>query len=271
MDYRKQEEIAFHDMLRVDHFAQRWSLELEKIIKNNPLWVNMKYYSVERRSRFCTLNWLANHAKDKIVLDYCCGNGEDAIFTAKSRAKKVVGIDISSVSIDNCKKKALSEGVEKTTSFYVMDGERMEFDDNYFDIINEYGVLHHLDLQRAYLELARVLKSNGKIICTETLGHNPIIHLYRKRTPHLRTEWETVHILKKRHIFMAYHYFNKVEALGFFHLATLTAVPFRNIPFIFNPLLNVMEFMDSLILKLPLIKWQAWQVVFVLSNPKKAA
>ena len=70
---------------------------------------------------------------------------------------------------------------------------------------------------------------------------------------------------------MAYHYFNKVEALGFFHLATLTAVPFRNIPFIFNPLLNVMEFMDSLILKLPLIKWQAWQVVFVLSNPKKAA
>lgn len=269
MDDRKQEEITFHDRLRTSSFDQRWSPDLEKTIQNNPLWANMKYYSIERKSRKIVLDWLADNCRGKRILDYCCGNGDDSFIIARSDAKEIIGIDISKISIENCQERANKESLGKNTRFYVMDAEDLEFDEDYFDIITEYGSLHHLDLKKAYSELSRVLSPKGKCICTESLGYNPVIHYYRKKTPHLRTEFEVKHILKRKHIFMAYNYFTSLEILGFFHLMTLLAVPFRNSPSIFNPLLKCMEVVDSILLKLPLLKWQAWQIVFVLSQPIK--
>ena len=269
MDFRKQQEQIFHDSLRKDLSWQRWSPEMEEIIKTNPLWTNMKYYSVERKSRNMVLDWFAKNCKGERVLDYCCGNGDDSFIIAKNGAKEVIGIDISETSVNNCKKRAISEGCQKKVSFRVMDAEALEFNDNHFDIITEYGSLHHLNLQKAYSELARVLKPNGKILCNEALGHNPIIQLYRKITPHLRTKWEIEHIFRKRDLEMARQYFDKVEILGFFHLATIGATPFRNTP-VFNFVLRLLEEVDGMLLKLPLVKWQAWQVVFVLSQPNKS-
>ena len=267
MDERKKQEQAFHDNLRDGAHGQRWSPELEKIIQANPLWTNMKYYSIERKSRNVVTDWFSNNCKDKKVLDYCCGNGDDSFIIAGKGATEVIGIDLSQVSIDNCSQVALSEGLGDRTSFYVMDAEDLKFEDNYFDVITEYGVLHHLDLKKAYSELSRVLKPDGKCICVETLGHNPFIRLYRKITPNLRTKWEVKHILKKNNIEMAAEYFGKINILGFFHLATLAAVPFRSLT-MFEFFLGMLETIDSVILKLPFLKWQAWQVVFTLSEPK---
>ncbi len=200
------------------------------------------------------------------MLDYCSGNGDDSFIIAGNGAREVVGIDLSEVSIGNCFERAQREGLVEETSFRVMDAEALEFEDNYFDVITEYGALHHMNLGKAFPEMARVLNSSGKCICTEALGHNPIIHYYRGRTPQLRMEWETQHILRKKDIEMARSYFGKVEILGFFHLAALTAVPFRN-KRCFNAILSFLEAVDLLILKLPLLRWQAWQVVFILSEP----
>jgi ubiquinone/menaquinone biosynthesis C-methylase UbiE len=268
-DNRKEEERRFHDNLRDGAFGQRWSPTLEKIIQENPLWANMKYYSVERESRKTVIDWFSNNCSDMKVLDYCCGNGDDSFIMAGAGAREITGIDLSEISIANCKKRALQEGLDGKMFFQEMDAESLEFEEGEFDIVNEYGALHHLNLEKAYSEVARVLDRKGKFICTETLGHNPVIHYYRKQTPDLRTPWEVEHILKKKDIYMAKKYFNKVEILGFFHLLALMAVPLRN-SVGFNTILSALEAMDSLILKLPLLKWQAWQVVFVLSEPKKA-
>lgn len=267
IEARKEKEKQFHDSLRASSFGQRWSPKLEKVIKENPLWVNMKYYSIERKSRQLVLDWFSDNCNGKTVLDYCCGNGDDSFIIAVNGAAKVIGIDLSQVSIDNCNQMAISKGLEGRTSFYTMDAEDLEFDDNYFDVITEYGVLHHLDIKRAYPELARVLKPEGKCVCVETLGHNPFIRLYRKKTPNLRTKWEVEHILRKNDIEKAGEYFGRINILGFFHLATLVSVPFRN-SLIFEFLLGMLETVDSVILKLPFLKWQAWQVVFTLSEPK---
>lgn len=245
----------------------RWSPRLESTIKNNPLWTNMKYYSIERKSCSMVLDWFRENCKGKQVLDYCCGNGDDGIFIARNGASDVVGIDISEISIKNCKEKVDSLGLKNIT-YRIMDAEALDFENETFDIVTEYGALHHLDLNKAYSEISRVLKFNGKAICVEALGHNKIIHLYRKLTPHLRTEWEVEHILRKKDIELAKKYFNSVEIVGFFHLFILGAVPFRNSP-IFNFVLGILETIDNIFLKLPLLKWQAWQVVFVLSQPKK--
>lgn len=274
LEKRKQEERDFHDKLRAvendPHVADtRWSPALEATIKNNPLWVNTKYYSVERSSRAMVLDWFRRNCRDKVVLDYCCGNGEDSIQVARAGAKSVIGIDISDISIANCTKLAEANGVSHVATFRTADAERTGFADNSFDIITEYGSLHHLDLERSMAELARLIRSDGKIICNETLGHNPIIHLYRKLTPHLRTAWEVEHIIRSKHFRVMEKYFGKVE-LHFFHLFTLLGVPFRNTP-VFGRLLSLLEGIDRFVLKLPFLRWQAWQVVFILSEPKKAS
>jgi ubiquinone/menaquinone biosynthesis C-methylase UbiE len=267
MEERKKEEMEFHDRLRRNAFGQRWSPQLEKSIKDNPLWANMKYYSVERKSRKFVLEWLRLNCKRKDVLDYCCGNGQDALFAAKNKANSVTGIDISKVSIDNCRIMAEKEGISEKAKFYVMDAENLSFPDNSFDVVTEYGCLHHLEIDKAFSEISRVLKPKGMAICNEALGHNMAIQLYRSMTPGLRTKFETLHILKKKDMKTAKKYFKKVEC-HFFHLATLSLVPLRNLPG-FKSLLKIAETLDLLFLNCPGLRWQAWQIIFVLSEPKK--
>ena len=272
LEQRKIEEIDFHNFIRLVrddvHVADtRYSPEMEETIRSNPLWVNMKYYSIERKSRNMVLRWFEENCPGKRVLDYCCGNGEDSRIIARYGAKEVVGIDISEISVANCTENAKREGVNTSTIYLLRDAENTEFEDNSFDIITEYGALHHLDLKKAFAELARILRPNGKIICNEALAHNPFIHLYRKLTPDLRTAWEVDHIMRKQDLLLASKYFGKIE-IKFFHLCTLLAVSFRKTP-LFLTFLTVLEWIDALLLKLPVLKWWAWQTVFILSEPRK--
>ena len=258
LEERKKKEMEYHDKLR--------SLK-ESDPEYKFLTSNKKFYSVVRSSISFVDEWLKARCQGKRVLDYACGNGGYVIFSAKNGAN-AVGIDISPVSIENSKKNAIREGVDKNTSFSVMDAEALQFDNDYFDVICETGVLHHLNLKKAYSELARVLKPDGEMICAEGLRHNPFFHLYRKMTPHLRTKWEAEHILGRADLELAKRYFGEIE-IKFFHFATLAAVPFRNLPK-FDLILNTLEAVDLVLLKIPLLKWWAWQAVFVLSQPNKS-
>lgn len=261
IETRKQKEEVLHDFLRNEELKAQPEI-------HDYYWSNQKFYSITRKSRACVKEWLSKKCPNKRVLDYCCGNGGMSIEIAKLGAIEVIGIDISEVSIENAKKQSEKEAQNKKTNFLVMDAEKMEFPDNYFDVIYESGVLHHLDLNKAYLDLSRVLKPEGEMICIEALKHNPIFHYYRKKTPHLRTQWETEHILCIKDIEMANKYFNKVTILGFFHLLSIGAVPFRNFCG-FRTILSTLEIMDQIILRVPWINLLAWQVVYVLSEPKK--
>jgi ubiquinone/menaquinone biosynthesis C-methylase UbiE len=269
IDARKKEEIEFHDRLRTGQHEQRWSLDNEDRLKDDPLWSNFKYYAIERHSLALMKQWILEGGQDASVLDYCCGNGEESVFLAKHGAKHVVGIDISPVSIENCRALALHDGVADRAEFQVMDAEALEFPDNSFDMIMEYGVLHHLELDRAMHELARVLKPGGCMVCTETLAHNPFIRAYRRATPHLRTAWEAEHILGRSSFDVMARHFASIER-QFFHLATLAAVPLRRTP-LFAPALGTLRLLDRLLLSIPGLQWQAWQVVFRLSKPVKTA
>jgi SAM-dependent methyltransferase len=179
----------------------------------------------------------------------------------------VVGIDISSVAIENARDLARSAGVAAVCEFILMDAERTEFADETFDLIHEYGALHHLDLPAAYAELSRILKPEGKLVFTEALRHNPLIHWYRKRTPHLRTQWEVEHILGIPEINYGRKYFGALE-LRTFHLAALTAVPFRRVAF-FNKLLSFLDCMDRVLLTLPFLRRMAWVAVAEYGQPIK--
>lgn len=255
MEGRQEKERELHDHLRGD-------LVLDRHYQSNK-----KFYSINQSNKDYVKRWLSEKCYGKRVLDYCCGNGEFAIWLAEVGAE-AYGIDISPVSIRNAQRHADVRSVGDKVRFEVMDAEATNFPENYFDFIVVNGVLHHLDLRNAYKELARILKPEGQAICTEALRHNFFIHLYRKMTPHLRSGWEIKNIMGKQDVDMGNDYFDSVDILKFFHLATIGAVPFRNLS-IFETIRRGLEMVDSVLLKLPVLRWQAWMTIFVLSQPKK--
>jgi len=147
-----------------------------------------------------------------------------------------------------------------------MDAENLSFPDNTFDVIYAAGCLHHVDLDRTFKELHRVLKPEGRIMCNEALAHNPVFHLYRKLTPKLRTPWEVPHILHVSDIMKADRYFSKID-VRFHYLTCLLAVPFRRTP-VFNAVLTVLEKIDGMLLSVPGLRRLAWQSTFELSRPR---
>lgn len=227
---------------------------------------NMKFYSITRSSFSYRDSLLYGKITGATTLDYCCGNGEVALEMARKKAEKVCAIDISQVAIDNSQMLAEKYGVAEQCKFSVMDAENMTYENDSFDIIHEYGALHHLDLDAAFKELSRVLKPDGVLVCTETLRHNPLIHRYRKKTPQLRTDWEVEHILGVPEILQGKQFFEEVN-IRFFHLAALGAVPFRK-TFFFRPVLKVLEGCDSILMCIPYLRRMAWISVIEYRKPK---
>src|SRR5712692_4559350 len=253
---RKLEEAAFHDRLR-------------GLYETDPeqygyFTSNKKFYSVVQSSQDFYSRWLHENATGKRVLDFGCGAGaattEMAVY-----ARQVTGIDISPEAIKLARERADAAGLASKMTFTLMDGEALEFADASFDVVTVTGVLHHVDLDAALTQIRRVLTPDGKAIFLEALANNPFIHAYRKRTPHLRTAWETDHILRYEDVAKMRKYFKKVNVRTF-HLAVLAAVPFRNTR-AFAPVRVALDAVDRAILRLPGLRSQGWIACFLLGEP----
>jgi 2-polyprenyl-3-methyl-5-hydroxy-6-metoxy-1,4-benzoquinol methylase len=96
------------------------------------------------------------------VLDVGCGNG-NLIYAISCKAKiRAYGIDISPNMIKECQKKY------QDITFKVSSGEKLDFDDNTFDIMTICCVLHHLHSADNFVkEAKRVLKQNGFLVIGE--------------------------------------------------------------------------------------------------------
>lgn len=210
--------------------------------------------------------WFLNDIAGKKLLDYCCGKGEFTIFPAKKGAH-VDGIDISDKSIEIANARADYWNVADKTNFHVMDAENLDFPDNTFDIILSYSSLSYLQLDKTYAELFRVLKSDGIVIIVDTLGHNPILNLNRKK--YIRSgkkqQYHYDHILKVKDVMYARKYF-RITSIRYFDLLVLGCYPFRRMPG-FRFLYWIVRALDKLILSIsPINRW-AFKVVFSLRQP----
>jgi SAM-dependent methyltransferase len=222
-----------------------------------------KFYSIQRFDRRLYSDLLTQSLDGGAqVLEYGCGPGSEAACFLAERGATVTGIDISQVAIAQASERAQREGVGDRCTFRVMDAENLEFESESFDLTFGSGILHHLDLDTAYSEVARTLKPGGRAVFYEPLGHNPAINLYRRRTPEFRTVDE--HPLLMRDVRLAESYFRSVD-YKCFHLLTLLAIPFRRARF-FDGLLRGLSAADDRLLKLPLQRY-AWTVLISLKDP----
>jgi SAM-dependent methyltransferase len=100
-----------------------------------------------------------DNANGKRVLEIGVGLGAEHQRFAKAGAE-LCGIDLTERAIEHTQRRLASFGLSSKLS--VGDAEKLEFPDEWFDIVYSWGVLHHTpDTIRAIAEVWRVLNSGG--------------------------------------------------------------------------------------------------------------
>ena len=106
------------------------------------------------------------------------------MYLAKLGAQ-VVAVDVSQGMLDVAQKLARRHGV--TIETRRVEGEGIPAEAGEFDRVYGNGVLHHVPLDMAIPELARVMRPGGIGCFIEPLPYNPIINVYRRVAKEVRT------------------------------------------------------------------------------------
>jgi ubiquinone/menaquinone biosynthesis C-methylase UbiE len=111
------------------------------------------------------LRKMSSSEKFYCVLEIGCGNGNGTRLIKKYFApEKIFAIDLDERMINIAKKRNANNNI----AFSVMDAARLEFPDNKFDAIFDFGIIHHIPNWRICIsELHRVLKPGGELLLEE--------------------------------------------------------------------------------------------------------
>jgi 2-polyprenyl-3-methyl-5-hydroxy-6-metoxy-1,4-benzoquinol methylase len=140
------------------------------------------FFRETERYRFEKLNYLPQRVDfngffGKRLLDVGCGLGNDLSRFASGGAN-CVGIDISPTAIKLAKQNFTHRKL--SAEFLQMDGEKMSFEDNSFDVIYCHTVLHFTPNPEAMIkEIHRVLKPGGQAIMMTINRHSWLYLLHR--------------------------------------------------------------------------------------------
>lgn len=169
---RQESERAFHD---------RWAADVDTG-ELDPVRIANCPTTPETRWALGALGDL----RGKRALDLGCGTGETTAWLAMQGAR-VDAVDIAPGMVEVSRRLAERLAVAERINFHVAPGEQLPFVDGAFDVVFGHDVLHHLDLERGRDEIRRVLGTGGRAVFVEPLGHNPVINLFRDRSPETRT------------------------------------------------------------------------------------
>ncbi|MCH7785668.1 MAG: bifunctional demethylmenaquinone methyltransferase/2-methoxy-6-polyprenyl-1,4-benzoquinol methylase UbiE [Bacteroidetes bacterium] len=104
------------------------------------------------------------------ILDVATGTGDLAIkFARKSKATKIIGLDISEGMLSVAKKKISDTILSEKVEFIKGDSEALPFSTNSYDAITvSFGIRNFENLEKGLSEIYRVLKPKGLFIILET-------------------------------------------------------------------------------------------------------
>ena len=115
---------------------------------------------------------LARLKSGERVLDLATGTGNAALLAAQSGAV-VTGIDASQRLIDVARQRAAEERV--SASFELADLHALPFQDDEFDVaMSVFGLIFAADAERAFGEMMRVLRPNGRALLSVWIPAGPI-------------------------------------------------------------------------------------------------
>jgi ubiquinone/menaquinone biosynthesis C-methylase UbiE len=124
-------------------------------------------YEEKRKFRYSLQDYMHEVFKfenfaGKKVLEIGCGSGIDTAEFARNGAL-VTGTDFTERSVRSTKE--LLEEANLPATVRQADATNLPFDDNTFDCVYSFGVLHHIpDVEKALAEIKRVLKPGGQVM-----------------------------------------------------------------------------------------------------------
>jgi 2-polyprenyl-3-methyl-5-hydroxy-6-metoxy-1,4-benzoquinol methylase len=168
------EEANFHDRhFRGEHPAtgrlERWIVSLSPPIPN-------------LKGR---LLMALGQVNGKHICEIGCGGGGLTRELA-TRGARVSALDISAEALSLTRERN-KEFIPKQVDVQQMDASNLLFNDESFDLVIGVSILHHIDINKAAVEVSRVLKPGGKAVFIEPLAHNPISNMWRRLSPSART------------------------------------------------------------------------------------
>ena len=118
---------------------------------------------------------LINDENPENILDIATGTGDLAINLTKTRAKKIIGLDISEGMLNVGRKKIKERKLNSLVEMIIGDSENLPFEDDSFDAVSvAFGVRNFETLEKGLSEIYRVLKVNGVFVVLETsIPQNP--------------------------------------------------------------------------------------------------
>ncbi len=100
--------------------------------------------------------------RGKKVLEVGCGVGTDCLQFARAGAD-MHAIDLTERGVEITRRRLALNGL--SAKVHVGDAEALPFEDNLFDLVYSWGVLHHSpDTEKAVSEAHRVLKPKGRFV-----------------------------------------------------------------------------------------------------------
>jgi SAM-dependent methyltransferase len=184
-------------------------------------------------------------AKAASILELGCG-AESLAVNWTATGFDFTSIDISEEAVQYTEKNSTLPQAK----FLVNDAHQMVFPDGSFDLIVGRGILHHLDLPVACQELKRVLRPRGIIIFGEPLDCNPLINIYRRLTPNIRSKDEQP--LSAASLRMLKNQFGKLDVKYYGFLTLGPAILGRKSPMVFH------KIDDILLNRLGMGRFLAW-------------
>lgn len=176
---RLRAEIAFHDA-QAEQRRRFFAAHPEALGVEDDAYLNHETWV---RLAFDLLGEVRGHR----ILDYGCGHGMASVVLAR-RGAEVVAFDLSGGYVAEAQRRAEANGVASHIAFVQAAAERLPFRDGSFEGVWGNAVLHHLELEPAAAELARVLKPGGRAVFCEPWGENPLLAWARHRWRDLGTE-----------------------------------------------------------------------------------
>jgi ubiquinone/menaquinone biosynthesis C-methylase UbiE len=169
----------------VERERRRYNLQFQPQGSDDNLLVKYgaEFHPGDQRAALLYLFDQLGDLRGKRVLEIGGGTGYHAAMLVH-RGAQVVATDVSSVGVEVMRRRFEVNGMSDRAEAAVVVAEQMPFEDDSFDAVIGLAVLHHLVMDQAAPEIARVLVPGGRAVFLEPLSENPVLDFVRDYVPY---------------------------------------------------------------------------------------
>jgi SAM-dependent methyltransferase len=133
---------------------------LKRISPGEPGYMSGDVYREKIKIKVLLGDHIFDQVRGKVVIDFGCGEGDDAIAVAKNCARRVIGMDIREDVLERARAKARQEGVEKICQFCTNTDERVDA------IVSIDSFEHFSDPCSALIKMYELLRTGGAVFAS---------------------------------------------------------------------------------------------------------